>query len=336
MEMERVPQAGYAIKALPICGFDRRRVWRNVGVLWRVMKSKRLARRIVREFSPAVVVGVGGYASGPTLQVAQEMGIPTLIQEQNSYAGVTNRLLAGRAARICVAYEGMERFFPKGKMVVTGNPVRSSLLGGAKGKEEALASFGLHAGRKTALVIGGSLGARTLNMALHKCLPWIGSRKVQFIWQTGSVYYDAVQAAVKRVGKPANLFVTDFITRMGDAYAAADLVVSRAGASSISELCLLGKAAILVPSPNVAEDHQTKNAMALVDKQAALMVRDAEAEEKLVATTLHTLDDDELLESLGTNIRKLAFPDAAERIADEVFRLAAEAKGGKRKTHGTE
>lgn len=329
MEMKRVPAAGYPIRALPVCGFDRKNMLNNVKVLWKVIKSKRLAKRILREFKPMAAVGVGGYASGPTLQVAGEMGIPTLIQEQNSYAGVTNKLLAGRAVKICVAYDGMERFFPKEKIVLTGNPVRRTLLTDAKSKDEAVAAFGLHPGRKTALVIGGSLGARTLNRAMLKCLPWIESRKVQFIWQTGSYYYNAVQETLKKNCKPNNLYVTDFITKMGDAYAAADLVISRAGAGSISELCLLGKAAILVPSPNVAEDHQTKNAMALVNKQAALCVKDAEAEEKLVATALHTLEDDELLASLGSNIKKLAFPDAAERIADEVYRLAVGYKGGK-------
>lgn len=322
MEMKRVPAAGYPIEGLPICGFDRKHLLKNVAVLFKIWKSRRMARKIIRDFKPMAVVGVGGYASGPTLNVAQAEGIPTLIQEQNSYAGVTNKLLAKGADRICVAYDGMERFFPKDKILLTGNPVRQELLQHAENHDEALAAFGLLPGRKTVLLIGGSLGARTLNESMLESLKTIAASDVQFIWQTGGYYYAGIQETLKLEGKPANLFVTDFIAKMEEAYAAADLVISRAGASSISELCLLGKPVILVPSPNVAEDHQTKNALALVDKDAALYVKDAEAVDKLVPLALQAVKDENRLATLSQHIRKLAFADAADRIAEEVCRLA--------------
>ena len=322
MEMKRVPAAGYPIKGLPICGFDRKHLLKNVGVLFKIWKSRRMARNIIRDFKPMAVVGVGGYASGPTLNVAQAEGIPTLIQEQNSYAGVTNKLLAKGADRICVAYDGMERFFPKEKILLTGNPVRQGLLQHAENRGEALAAFGLQPGRKTVLLIGGSLGARTLNESMLENLKTIALSGVQFIWQTGGYYYAGIRETLKLEGQPANLFVTDFIAKMEEAYAAADLVISRAGASSISELCLLGKPAVLVPSPNVAEDHQTKNALALVEKDAALYVKDAEAVEKLIPLALQAVEDENRLAALSQNIRKLAFADAADRIAEEVCRLA--------------
>ena len=322
MEMQRVPAAGYPIKALPICGFDRKHLLKNAIVLFKIWKSRRMARKIIRDFKPMAAVGVGGYASGPTLNVAAAMGIPTLIQEQNSYAGVTNKLLAKGAAKICVAYEGMERFFPKEKIILTGNPVRQGLLAQAKGREEALKVFGFSPERKTVLLIGGSLGARTLNESVLGNLAAIAASGVQFIWQTGGYYFARIQEQLKKDGCPDNLFVTDFIARMEDAYAAADLVVSRAGASSISELCLLGKPAILVPSPNVAEDHQTKNALALVDKGAALYVKDAEAVEKLVALALDTVQDAGKLDALGRHAKAMAFTDSADRIAEEVYKLA--------------
>ena len=322
MEMKRVPAAGYPIKGLPICGFDRKHLLKNVGVLFKIWKSRRMARNIIRDFKTMAVVGVGGYASGPTSKVAQAEGIPTLIQEQNSYAGVTNKLLAKGADRICVAYDGMERFFPKEKILLTGNPVRQGLLQHAETHEEALAAFGLQPGRKTVLLIGGSLGARTLNESMLENLKAIASSGVQFIWQTGGYYYAGIRETLKLEGQPANLFVTDFIAKMEEAYAAADLVISRAGASSISELCLLGKPAVLVPSPNVAEDHQTKNALALVEKDAALYVKDAEAVEKLIPLALQAVEDENRLAALSQNIRKLAFADAADRIAEEVCRLA--------------
>lgn len=322
MEMKRVPAAGYPIKALPICGFDRKHMLRNISVLFKIWKSRRMAKSIIRDFKPMVAVGVGGYASGPTLNMAAAMGIPTLIQEQNSYAGVTNKLLAKGADKICVAYEGMERFFPKEKIIMTGNPVRQGLLSNAHSHAEALASFGFQAGYKTVLLIGGSLGARTLNESVLAHLDEIASSGIQFIWQTGGYYYAHIQEELKAKGKPANLFVTDFISSMEDAYAAADLVISRAGASSISELCLLGKPAILVPSPNVAEDHQTKNALALVNKNAALYVKDAEAKQKLIALAIDTVKNENMLNDLSKHIKTMAFLDSADKIAEEVYKLA--------------
>ena len=322
MEMQRVPAAGYPIKALPICGFDRKHLLKNIAVLFKIWKSRRMARKIIRDFRPMAAVGVGGYASGPTLNMAEAMGIPTLIQEQNSYAGVTNKLLAKRADKICVAYDGMERFFPKEKIILTGNPVRQGLLENTKSREEALADFGLLPGLKTVLLIGGSLGARTLNESVLANLTAISASGVQFIWQTGGYYFAHIQEQLKLKGQPDNLFVTDFIAKMEDAYAAADLVISRAGASSISELCLLGKPALLVPSPNVAEDHQTKNALALVDKQAALYVKDAEAVNKLVGLALNVIRDADKLSALSRNIKAMAFTDSADRIAEEVCKLA--------------
>lgn len=332
MEMQRVPAAGYPIKALPICGFDRKHLWKNIAVLFKILKSRRLARKIIRDFRPMVAVGVGGYASGPTLNMAEAMGIPTLIQEQNSYAGVTNKLLAKRADKICVAYEGMERFFPKEKIILTGNPVRQGLLECGRSRGEILADFGFRPDRKTVLLIGGSLGARTLNESVMGNLSVIGASGVQLIWQTGGYYFPQVQEELRKKGKPENLFVTDFVSRMDEAYAAADLVISRAGASSISELCLLGKPAILVPSPNVAEDHQTKNAMALVNKEAALCVKDAEAKQQLIALALATVRDGEQLARLSRNIRKLAFADSANRIAEEVYKLAVAYRERKKQT----
>lgn len=324
MEMQRVPAAGYEIKGLPVAGFDRKHLLRNVSVLMKLMKSRRLARRIVSEFRPQVAVGVGGYASGPTLDVAGKMGIPTLLQEQNSYAGVTNKLLARKARRICVAYEGMERFFPADRIVMTGNPVRQTLLD-AVGRDEAVARLGLDARRRTVLIVGGSLGARTLNDCVLDNLNLIRQQaEVQFVWQTGK-YYSARIAAALEGRCPANLHVTDFIADMATAYAAADLVISRAGAGSISEFCLLGKPVILVPSPNVAEDHQTKNAQALVAKDAALLVTDAEARRTLLPLAINTVVQTDRLDRLSANIRALALPDAAADIADEVIRLAGEA-----------
>ncbi len=323
MEMQRVPAAGYPIKGLPICGFDRKNLLRNFGVLIKVMRSRQMARRIIRDFRPMVAVGVGGYASGPTLNVAESMGIPTLIQEQNSYAGVTNKLLAKKADRICVAYNGMERFFPKDKIVMTGNPVRQSLVDACPTREEAVRSFGLIPGKRTVLIVGGSLGARTLNECMLGNFPLIKQQsEVQFIWQTGGYYKPEIADELNRREKPDNLYVTDFIADMGKAYAAADLVISRAGAGSISELSLLGKPAILVPSPNVAEDHQTKNALALVQKDAALYVPDAEARRILLPQAINTVTDAERLERLSQNVRQLARPHAADDIADEVIALA--------------
>ena len=330
MEMQRVPAAGYKIIGLPVAGFDRKHLLRNIGVLVKLLRSQIKARKIVKTFKPDVAVGVGGYASGPTLKVAGMMGIPTLIQEQNSYAGVTNKLLAKQAAKICVAYEGMERFFDKDKIILTGNPVRQGLLNHTVSREEAVRSFRLDPSRKTVLIIGGSLGARTINNCVMQGLEKIKASGVQFIWQTGKIYIDEARAAVARAGGLPMLYTTDFISDMAAAYSAADLVISRAGAGSISEFCLLAKPVILVPSPNVAEDHQTKNALALVNKNAALYVKDTEAVGKLLDTAIATVQQPDRLKNLSTNIAKLAFKDSANVIAAEVCKLAAQYK----KEHG--
>lgn len=321
MEMQRVPDAGYRIIGLPIAGFDRKHLWKNIAVLVKIARSQWKARSIIREFKPDIAVGVGGYASGPLLKTASMMGIPTLLQEQNSYAGVTNKLLAKKAKKICVAYEGMEKFFPADKIILTGNPVRQNLLANKYTKTEALQNFGFSEGKKTILILGGSLGARTINQTLMDALETIKANSdIQFIWQTGKIYIDEVRQTVAK-SSVTNLFVTDFIKEMDKAYAAADLVISRAGAGSISEFCLLEKPVILVPSPNVAEDHQTKNALALANKDAAIYVKDAEAHDQLMPIALQTVKDDAKLASLRENIVKLALPDSAKIIANEVLKL---------------
>ena len=322
MEMERVPKAGYEIKGLPICGFDRKHWFKNIVVLFKIWKSQRMAKKIVRNFKPMVAVGVGGYASGPTLNVCAEKGIPCLIQEQNSYAGITNRLLAKKATKICVAYEGMERSFPAEKIIMTGNPVRQNVLDISVTKEEARRSFGLDPDKKTILFLGGSLGARTINESISQHLDLVKDSDVQFIWQTGKYYYTAICEQLKHQPEIPQLKVTDFISDMGAAYKATDLVISRAGASSISEFCLIGKPAILVPSPNVAEDHQTKNAMALVNKDAAIYVKDAEAEQTLLPLAIKTVKDDAKLEDLNKHILKLGLNNSADVIATEVMNIA--------------
>ena len=322
MEMQRVPAAGYDIKGLPICGFDRKNLLKNIKVLYKIWKSQRMAKKIIKDFQPQVAVGVGGYASGPTLNKAAAMGIPCLIQEQNSYAGVTNKLLAKKAEKICVAYDGMERFFPADKIIKTGNPVRQSLLETTISHEDAVRSFGLDTTKNTILLVGGSLGARTINESVLQHLDLIRNSGVQFIWQTGKYYHAQIMEQLQKEGKPDNLVVTDFISDMGAAYQAADLVISRAGASSISEFCLIGKPVILVPSPNVAEDHQTKNAMALVNVKAAIYVKDSEASKILMPLAVDTVKDEEKLASLKEHILKLALPDSAEIIAKEVIKLS--------------
>jgi len=321
MEMQRVPAAGYEIKGLPICGFDRKNLLKNFKVLYKIWKSQRMAKQIIKDFQPQVAVGVGGYASGPTLNKAAAMGIPCLIQEQNSYAGVTNKLLAKKAEKICVAYEGMERFFPAEKIILTGNPVRQALLDTTISREDAIKSFGLDPTKKTILLVGGSLGARTINESVLQHLDLVRSSDVQFIWQTGKYYSAAIAEQLKGQDIP-NLKVTDFISDMGAAYKAADLVISRAGASSISEFCLIGKPVILVPSPNVAEDHQTKNALALSTRSAAIYVKDAEAPATLLELAIKTVNDEAKLKSLSENVLKLALPDSADIIAKEVIKLA--------------
>lgn len=320
MEMQRVPAAGYKIIGLPICGFDRKNLLKNFKVLWKIFKSQRMAKNIINDFKPMAAVGVGGYASGPMLNQAAQMGVPCLIQEQNSYAGVTNKLLAKKAEKICVAYDGMERFFPAEKIIKTGNPVRQSLLDTKVTKEEAALSFGLDPAKKTILLVGGSLGARTINESVLQHLDLIKEPGIQFIWQTGKFYSQEIAEQLKGK-KPENLIVTDFISDMGAAYKAADLVISRAGASSISEFCLIGKPVILVPSPNVAEDHQTMNAMALVNKQAAICIKDSEAPNILLQNAIELVKDEEKLKSLSNNIQKLALPDSADVIAKEVIKM---------------
>lgn len=323
MEMQRVPAAGYEIKGLPIRGFFRP-LWKpaNIGVAIDYLKSKWLAKKILQEFKPDVAVGVGGYASSAALGAANSLGIPTLIQEQNSYAGLANKNLAKKAEKICVAYEGMERFFPAGKILMTGNPVRQNLLDTTISREEAVKRQGFDPAKKTILLVGGSLGARTINESVLQHLDLVtSSSDVQFIWQTGKYYSAEITKRLEGKDIP-NLKVTDFITDMGTAYKAADLVISRAGASSISEFCLIGKPVILVPSPNVAEDHQTKNALALSTKDAAIYVKDAEAPGMLLKLAIDTVKDDAKLQSLHENVLKLALPNSAEIIAKEVIKLA--------------
>ncbi|MDP4277306.1 MAG: undecaprenyldiphospho-muramoylpentapeptide beta-N-acetylglucosaminyltransferase [Bacteroidota bacterium] len=321
MEMERVPAAGYPIVGLPVRGFDRSHPLKNIRTLYDLLLSLLKARNIVKDFKPDVAVGVGGYASGPLLRAAASMGVPTLIQEQNSYAGVTNKLLAAKASKICVAYTAMERFFPKEKILLTGNPVRQDLLSGENLREKAISTFGLDPDKRTLLIVGGSLGARTINESIVGALDAIeAAENLQVIWQTGKYYYQSLMDQLKgRVLK--NIQIKPFVQEMNLAYAVADLVISRAGASSISEFCLLKKAVILVPSPNVAEDHQTKNALALVKEDAAVMVADNEARSTLMSTALALINQPERLKTLSENVFKLAQFDSASRIADEILKL---------------
>ena len=329
MEMERIPAAGFKIIGLPVSGFNRKNIFKNIKVVYKLFKSLRLAKKIIREFRPDVVVGVGGYASGPTLWAAAALKIPTLIQEQNSYAGITNKLLGKKANCICVAYEGMERFFPAHKIILTGNPVRKDLEEGIHKREEALAYFRLQPSRKTVLVIGGSLGARTINLGVLNGLERLFEAGVQVVWQTGRYsseiccFYAHPLINQHLSGKDASnpVWLGEFISRMDYAYAVADLVVSRAGAGTISELCLLKKPAILVPSPNVAEDHQTKNALAIVNRQAALMITDKEAESQLADCILKLIHDQEQLAMLSQNIGQMAYHRSAECIVDEIEKL---------------
>jgi len=324
MEMERVPQAGYPIEGLNIAGFQRgfslSSLQRNLSFPFKLVSSALKAKRIVRRFQPDVVIGTGGYASGPVMRAAQQLGIPTIIQEQNSYAGVTNRLLAKKATRICVAYDHMEHYFPAEKIIFTGNPVRQDILDLEQKHSEGLRYYGLSPDKKTIAVIGGSLGARTLNRALAENTALLAERSdVQVLWQCGR-FYEHEYANCDTARLP-NVQIRTFIERMDLLYAAADLIISRAGALSISELCLVGKPVILVPSPNVAEDHQTKNALALVEKSAARLVRDADAIEKLLPEAFMLLEKEALMFSLGENIRHLGRPKAADNIATEVFNV---------------
>ena len=320
MEMERVPAAGYQIEGLPVSGFDRKNMLRNIVVLWNLMRSLYKARKIIRRFKPDIAIGVGGYASAPVLRAASAFGVPTLIQEQNSYAGVTNKLLAKRASRICVAYDDMGYFFPKDKIIKTGNPVRQDLFAVKPKDPKAFEFFGFDAAKKTILIVGGSLGARTINQSVIAHLDKLAKADIQVIWQTGKFYIEEAKKAFEPFST-SQIYITEFVSRMDYAYSVADLVISRAGASSISELCLLAKPVILVPSPNVAEDHQTKNAMALVKKDAAVMIRDVVAREEMIPLALKLVFDDKKLMDLSKNILTLAEQNSAERIADEVEKI---------------
>lgn len=315
MEMERVPAAGYKIIGLPVAGFDRRRLWRNLGVIMKLMRSMRRASRIIREFKPDIAIGVGGYASGPMLKAAQKKGIPTLLQEQNSYAGVTNKLLAAKADAICVAYDGMDRFFPADRIIMTGNPVRKELAECSLSRAEAKKQLDFDPERPLVLVVGGSLGARTVNDAIEASLDAIESAGSQLMWQTGRLYADRCKAAAE--GRK-DVKATPFISDMAVAYRAADLVVSRAGASTISELQLLGLPAILIPSPNVAEDHQRKNALALAERDAAVMILDAEAVAKLPGAVSELISDDDRRATLAANVAAMALRDSDEKIVDRI------------------
>ena len=318
MEMTRVPEAGYEIIGLPVAGFDRKRLWRNISVLFKLFRSLRKSRKIISDFKPDIAIGVGGYASGPTLKAAQRAGIPTLLQEQNSYAGVTNKLLGEKAGKICVAYDGMERFFPADRIVKTGNPIRKALLTYSKSVKEAREAFGLDPERPVLLVVGGSLGALTLNESMEKGIKRIADKGIQVIWQTGKNFGDRGPAAARGI---KGVVVTPFISDMASAYRAADLVVGRAGAGSISELQVLGKPVILVPSPNVAEDHQTHNARALSERGAAVLVTDAEARDILVDTAIGLIGDKKKLADMQACILEMGIADSDERIADEVCTL---------------
>ncbi len=320
MEMEKVPQAGYEIKGLPIAGFQRGSIIRNLSLPFKLLNSLLSAYSIIKDFKPHVAIGVGGYASGPLLRMASFCGVPTVIQEQNSFAGITNKLLAKKASVICTAYEGMESVFPKEKIVLNGNPVRAEIVNMKSTKEEAIRHFGLDAQKKTILIIGGSLGARTLNKSVEAAIEKIKESDVQILWQTGKMYFD--ECSKLAAGIP-HLHATMFIDRMDLAYTCADVIVSRAGALSISELQIVGKPVILVPSPNVAEDHQTHNALALVKKDAAIMIKDDEAKVNLIGAAFDLLKDESAQQKLSANIRKMAIPDAAEKIVGEILKVCS-------------
>ena len=321
MEMEKVPALGYRIVGLPIAGLQRRLDWRNLLVPFKVLKSLRKARRTIREFGADAVVGFGGYASAPILWAAQRAGVKTLIQEQNSYAGLTNKILAKRAVKICTAYDGMDRFFPADRIRLTGNPLRGRFSKEGADRSEALAHFGFDTDKKTILVVGGSLGTRTLNeMMKHWIASLTGEMEVQVIWQTGKYYEQEMQQFLHE-HPTAHVWQGAFIDRMDYAYAAADLVISRSGAGTVSELCLVAKPVLFVPSPNVAEDHQTANARALVKEGAAVMVADSECREKAVGEALRLLADETALAAMSQNLERLARPQAAEDIVDEILKL---------------
>jgi UDP-N-acetylglucosamine--N-acetylmuramyl-(pentapeptide) pyrophosphoryl-undecaprenol N-acetylglucosamine transferase len=320
MEMEKIPAAGYKIVGLPVMGFPRKPGLKIFTFFNKLIQSASMAKKIVNEFKPEIAIGVGGFASGPILRAAANRKIPTLIQEQNSYAGITNKILSRKVNSICVAYDNMDRFFPSKKIILTGNPVRENLLTSIQNKNEALEYFGLTGNERVVLIVGGSLGARSINNAVLKNLNVIAKSGVQVIWQTGAIYFERIQAEIQGK-KPENLQIHQFLSRMDLAYSVADVVISRAGAGTISELCLVGKPAILVPSPNVSEDHQTKNAMALVDKDAAVMITDTEIDKKLFPVAFDLVNNTELCQLMATNIKILAKPEATKTIVDEVEKL---------------
>jgi len=320
MEMEKIPAAGYKIVGLPVMGFPRKPSLKIFTFFNKLRQSASMANKIVKDFKPEVAIGVGGYASGPLLRAAANNKIPTLIQEQNSYAGITNKILSRNVNTICVAYDKMERYFPSKKIIFTGNPVRENLLTSLQNKNEALGYFGLKESDRVVLIVGGSLGARSINNAVLKNLESIAKSGVQVIWQTGAIYFDRIQNELKNT-KPANLQIHQFLSRMDLAYSAADVVISRAGAGTISELCLVGKPTILVPSPNVSEDHQTKNARALVEKDAAVMLTDEEIDFQLFPVAFDMVRNNELCQLMATNIKTLAKPEATKTIVDEVEKL---------------
>lgn len=319
MEMEKVPAAGYKIIGLPVMGFPRKPSLKIFTFFKKLMQSSSMAKNVVKDFNPEIAIGVGGYASGPLLRAAAKKKVPSLIQEQNSYAGITNKLLSKKVNTICVAYDKMERFFPAGKIILTGNPVRENLIE-KQDRNQAFEYFKLNEKDQVMLIVGGSLGARSVNNAVLKNIEIISNSGIQVVWQTGAIYYDRVVEELRET-KPENLHIHKFITRMDLAYEVADLVISRAGAGTISELCLVGKASVLVPSPNVSEDHQTKNAMALVEKDAALMVRDVEIDEKLFPLAFETLKDKKKCEDIAQKAKELAKPEATKTIVDEVEKL---------------
>lgn len=322
MEMERVPAAGYKIIGLPVAGFNRKNLFKNISVVFKLFKSLNRARGIIENFKPDIAIGVGGYASGPILKAATGKGVPTLIQEQNSYAGVTNKMLAQKATTICVAYGGMDKFFPKEKIVVTGNPCRQDLVISEENRNEGYKHFKLNPHKKTILMVGGSLGAATLNKSIANAFTKLNAAEdVQVLWQCGKYYFKEMSNLQMEDKIPDNVFLTDFISRMDYAYSVADLIISRAGAGSISEFSILGKPVILVPSPNVAEDHQTMNAKALVDKDAAVMVSDNIANDMLFDVALSLVKNSRELKSLSENILKLAQHNSAERIVDEIEKI---------------
>lgn len=314
MEMQKVPQAGYEIKGLWISGIQRKLTLNNALFPFKLISSLWESYKIVKEFKPNVVVGTGGFASGAVLKIASMMGIPTVIQEQNSYPGITNKLLAKKASAVCVAYEGLEQFFPKEKLKITGNPVRQDLLSIDDKRIQALTYFGLDSNKRTVLILGGSLGARRINQLIAKEINFICDLNVQVIWQCGKLYFDEYKECIKN----ENVHVLAFIDKMDFAYAAADIIISRSGASSVSELCIVGKPTIFIPSPNVSEDHQTKNAMAIVAKKAAILLKESELEEKFKSTFADLLSNDEMQEKLSKKIHKLALPNATREIVHEI------------------